>query len=124
MTAPLGRLVIYTRKMDEMADFYCRHFGFRAIALPCDRIVELRPEAGGAAILLHPAGKGQRQGQALVKLVFDVKDVAGFCAEASRHGLYFGAIHEADGYTFANTKDPSGNSVQVSNRAFARTDGP
>lgn len=55
-----------------------------------------------------------------MKLVFDVKDVAAFCEAASRNGLTFGKIHQADGYVFANTKDPSGNSVQVSSRAFAQ----
>jgi hypothetical protein len=27
-------------------------------------------------------------------------------------------VEQADGYVFANVKDPSGNSVQVSSRAF------
>ena len=122
MTAPLARLIIYTRKMDEMVTFYERHFGFVAHRQEGDRIVELRPKSGGAILMLHPAGKTQKQGQVLVKLVFDVEDVDAFCAEAAGRDLMFGPIHQADGYRFSNTKDPSGNPVSVSSRAFVTTD--
>ncbi|MEM8556149.1 MAG: VOC family protein [Pseudomonadota bacterium] len=116
--APLGRLVIYTKKIDEMADFYARHFGYEVRRAPGDRIVELAPTGTGAAIMLHPATAKQKEGQALVKLVFDVEDVAGFCALAAEKGLVFGKTHQANGYAFANTKDPGGNSIQVSSRAY------
>jgi catechol 2,3-dioxygenase-like lactoylglutathione lyase family enzyme len=119
VTTPLGRLVVYTRKMDEMAAFYCRHFGFEAVAREGDRIVELRPRDGGMTILLHPASKGQKIGQSLVKLVFDVEDVESFCATAHENGLVFGPEHKAGGYSFANARDPSGNPVSVSSRAFS-----
>ncbi|SFQ26077.1 Glyoxalase/Bleomycin resistance protein/Dioxygenase superfamily protein [Roseivivax halotolerans] len=116
---PLGRLVIYTRKEEAMIDFYTRLFGFSVHRSDGDRIVELRPGEDGAALLLHPLSKGQQEGQALVKLVFDVADVAAFCATAKEAGYTFGTLHQADGYIFANIKDPSGNSVSVSSRAFA-----
>lgn len=116
---PLGRIVMYTHKLDEMAAFYTRHFGFTAVRTPGDRIVELHPVAGGAAILLHAAAKGQKPGQVLVKLVFDVADVAGEVARQAALGLDFGPLHQADGYQFANAKDPSGNPINLSGRAFA-----
>ena len=112
--AVLGRVVIYARDLEAMVAFYCGHFGFEVRQVPGDRIVELMHPDGGAAILLHPAGKAQKMGQVLVKLVFDVEDVPGFVAG---HPV-FGVVHQADGYCFANGKDPSGNSVQVSSRAF------
>jgi hypothetical protein len=43
-----------------MAAFYARHFGYLVVRSETDRIVELRPEAGGATILLHPAASGQK----------------------------------------------------------------
>ncbi|MEM8788128.1 MAG: VOC family protein [Pseudomonadota bacterium] len=119
MTAPLGRIVIYTKKTEEMAQFYAGHFGFSISHARGDRIVELIPQAAGIAILLHPASARQKEGQVLVKLVFDVEDVAAFCEASSGKGLKFGKIHRAEGYVFANAKDPSGNSIQVSSRAFA-----
>jgi predicted enzyme related to lactoylglutathione lyase len=118
MTASLGRLVIYTRKIDEMADFYVRHFGFQVFSSDDDRIVELRPPNSGMSLLLHPAAAKQKEGQVLVKLVFDVEDVPAFCEAAKSRGLDFGKVHKADGYKFANAKDPSKNSIQVSSRAF------
>ena len=116
MAARLDGLLIYTPKIDETAAFYSDHFGYSVRRSPGDRIVKLVPHGPGATILLHAASKGQRAGQTQVKLVFTVADVAAFCAEAAERGLASGPIHAADGYAFANLKDPSGNSVQVSSR--------
>ncbi|WP_170416614.1 VOC family protein [Ruegeria atlantica] len=116
---PVTRLILYVKDIDKMVRFYETHFGFSARQLEGDRIVELVPAEDGLRLLLHPASKAARQGQAAVKIVFDVADVAEFCRKAGRRGLKFGAIHQADGYSFANAKDPSGNSISVSSRAFA-----
>lgn len=118
MTVQLGRLIIYTKKIEEMVTFYCRHFGFEDRRLDNDRIVELVAKDGGANILLHPVSAKRKEAQSVVKLVFDVEDVGAFCRASAKAGLDFGPIHQADGYSFANAKDPSGNSVQVSSRAF------
>ncbi len=120
MTAPLGRIVIYTKKIEQMAEFYSKHFGFALSHAEGDRIFELKPQAAGASRLLHPASAKQEEGQALVKLVFDVEDVAVFCERAVGNGLKFGKVHKAGGYDFANAKDPSRNSFQGSSRAFVR----
>lgn len=116
---PLGRIILYTKRLHEMSAFYCQHFGYQVRQLPGDRIVELAPTGPGLPLLLHPAGKGQKEGQTQVKLVFDVPDVAAFCRAAQEQGLSFGPIHQADGYVFANARDPSKNSISVSSRAFA-----
>jgi hypothetical protein len=50
--------------------------------------------------------------------VFAVEDVRAFCEASARTGLKFGAIHKADGYEFANVKDPAKNSICVSSRAY------
>jgi predicted enzyme related to lactoylglutathione lyase len=118
----LSRLVIYARDVDEMARFYETYFGFRVLQLPGDRIVELVAQDGGANIMLHPATKSQKMGQVLVKLGFDVEDIEGFCRQARENGLDFGPVRKADGYVYANTKDPSQNSVSISSRAFRKVD--
>lgn len=120
MSSPLGRIIIYTKRIDDMVAFYCTHFGFKELRLEGDRIVELVPKGSGAHILLHPVSRGRKEGQTLVKLAFDVEDVAQFCANAEKRGLLFGSIHQADGYSFANTKDPAKNSITVSSRAFVQ----
>lgn len=116
MQTALQSLILYTSKTEEMAQFYQIHFGYSVHRAPGDRIVELRPDGPGAALLLHPAAKGQRAGQSTVKLVFACDDVAAFCAASCARGLNFGSLHRGDGYVFANAKDPSGNSVSVSGR--------
>jgi catechol 2,3-dioxygenase-like lactoylglutathione lyase family enzyme len=118
MQASLNRIIIYTRRMAEMVAFYGDHFGYEAVVDVTDRLVELRPGAGGAVILLHPAAKGQKHGQSMLKLVFDVADVPATRDRLIGADLDVGPIHAADGYEFANLKDPSGNSVSISSRAF------
>ena len=119
--AVLGRILLYVRDIEAVARFYVLHFGYRIHREAGDRIVELKSPGGtGADIMLHPLGRGRKGGQTVAKLVFDVPDVESFCARAAAQGLAFGPIHEGDGYEFANAKDPAGNSVSVSSRAFRR----
>ncbi|MEM6618858.1 MAG: VOC family protein [Pseudomonadota bacterium] len=111
--AVLGRLVLYVRDIDAVAAWYALHFSMAPRRVPGDRITELR--GPGAAILLHPLARGRKAGQRLVKVVFDVQDVATFVAASAAD---FGPVHKGDGYAFANVLDPAGNPVQVSSRAY------
>jgi hypothetical protein len=52
----------------------------------------------------------------LSALVFDVRDIEAFKAQAAVNGLMFGGTHRADGYSFSTGKDPDGNSVSISSR--------
>ena len=113
----LGRIILYVKNMEGTVSFYERYFSFKVQRNPADRIIELVPSNGGATVMLHPASAKQKQGQSVVKLVFDVDDVAAFAKNAAKNGLKFGALHQADGYVFANARDPNGNSVSVSSRA-------
>lgn len=79
--------------------------------------LELAPASGGCTIALHQAAVSQKSGAAM-KLVFAVRDVRGFVGKRQAAGLKCGVIHEADGISFANAKDPAGNSIQVSSRGF------
>jgi predicted enzyme related to lactoylglutathione lyase len=119
MAPVVNRIVIYTKKLPEMVDFYTRHFGYESHQQDGDRIVELRPKSTGLILMLHAAGKGQKEGQSLVKLVFDVEEVERFCDAARKSGLELGPIHLVDGYVFANGRDPSSNPISVSSRAYA-----
>ena len=117
--AVLGRILLYVHDIEAVAEFYALHFAFRIHREEGDRIVELKsPSGAGSNIMLHPLGRGRKSGQTIAKLVFDVPDVEAFCARAAEHGLEFGPIHKGDGYVFANAKDPAGNSISMSNRAF------
>jgi catechol 2,3-dioxygenase-like lactoylglutathione lyase family enzyme len=122
MPLALNRLILYARDVEATVAFYEKHFGFRVLRLPGDRIAELVALSGGANIMVHAAGKGVRTGQVTVKLVFDIEDVSGFCERSAGNGLMFSAEHPADGYSYANAKDPCGNNIQVSSRAFRKAD--
>ncbi len=119
---PLNRVVLYAQDIEETVRFDEKHFAFEASREAGDRIVELVSRDGGANLMIHQASKGQRRGQATVKLVFDEADVEGFCSRCAQNGLEFGPLHRGNGYVFANAKDPCKNSISVSSRAFRRRD--
>ncbi|WP_109480635.1 VOC family protein [Paraburkholderia sp. C35] len=121
MQTALNRILLYVKDIERTCAFYQRHFGFTAVHDTDDRIVELFPPHGGAILMLHQAAKGVKAGQATVKLVFDVEDVEAFKAHCKAEGLTFGETHQASGYSFANAKDPDGNSVSISSRGFRAT---
>lgn len=118
----LGSVVIYARDMAKTAQFYAQHFGFCTSGEVCEGLIDLKPPDAGAGILIHQAAKSVKLGQVGVKLSFHVPDVAAFVAQAASAGLQFGPIHQANGYCFANTKDPDNNAVSVSSRAFRKTE--
>lgn len=118
MKTSVSQIILYTKRADEMIAFYQLHFGFEVKRREDDRIIELRHSSHNFKILLHPMGAKGIEGQNSVKLVFDVPDVELFCNLARQNSLNFGPIHEADGYQFANAKDPSKNSISVSSRAY------
>ncbi|MCA1370981.1 VOC family protein [Bradyrhizobium sp. BRP14] len=107
--------------VDEAAQFYEKHFGFKAKRLAWRQNRRASGDGRRANLMLHPAIKGQRRGQSNIKLVFD-GEVEAFCRRCAEEGLEFGPIHKADGHLFANAKDPCQNSISVSSRAF-RKDG-
>ncbi|MBD1553429.1 VOC family protein [Pseudomonas sp. C2L12B] len=119
MGPSLNRIMLYVRNVQTTCEFYERYFGFVSTLDASDRVVELKSPQGGAMLMVHPAAKSVKTGQVTVKLVFDIEDVDGFKDECRAQGLTFGATHQANGYRFANAKDPDGNSISISSRAFA-----
>lgn len=119
MEPTLNRIMLYVRDVLATCAFYEQNFGFVSEKHTDDRVTELRSANGGAILMVHAAGKSVKTGQVTVKLVFDTRDVEGFKEKCMAQGLKFGATHKADGYSFANAKDPDGNTISISSRAFA-----
>jgi catechol 2,3-dioxygenase-like lactoylglutathione lyase family enzyme len=118
MTPILHTIVLYARDMQRTAAFYERYFGFTTTGEVIEGLIDLTAPAGGTNILIHQAARSVKLGQVGVKLSFSVPDVESFKASAAALGLEFGSTHQANGYAFANAKDPDGNSVSISSRAF------
>ena len=118
MNIRLSTIIIYAKDMHRSAQFYSTHFGYETSGEINEGLIELHPSSGGADILIHQAAKSLKLGSAAIKLSFSVSDVQAFVDSAMLGGLAFGAIHQANGYAFANTKDPDGNSISVSSRIF------
>ena len=116
----LNVILIYARDMQRTAEFYQRFFGFSSTGKAIEGLIELQSPSGGANILVHQAAKSVKLGQVGVKLVFSVPDVDAFKQKCASLGLEFGATHRANGYSFANAKDPDKNSVSISSRAYRK----
>jgi predicted enzyme related to lactoylglutathione lyase len=121
MKSSLGTIIIYARDVHKTAAFYAKHFGFSTTGELVEGLIELVAPGGGAGILVHAAARSVKLGQVGVKLSFHVQDVEAFKARAASQGLEFGALHTADGYSFANAKDPDKNSISISSRAHRAT---
>lgn len=116
-TSPLSTIVLYAKNMQATAKFYQKYFGFISTGEVVEGLIELKSQNGGANILIHQAAKSIKLGQVGVKLMFDVEDIETFKKKSAAQGLEFGSTHQANGYSFANAKDPDKNSVMISSRA-------
>ena len=118
MSALLNTIMIYAKDMNRTAAFYKEHFGFKTSGEIIEGLIELTSEPSGTTILIHQAAKSIKLGQASVKLVFSVKNVEAFKVKRAERGLVFGSTHQANGYEFANAKDPDKNTVSISSREY------
>lgn len=118
MPASLDTIIIYARNPSATAAFYCSYFEFQSTGVMEQGLITLSPKTSGASLLIHQAAKSIKLGHAGLKLVFSVEDVEAYKAQCAALGLEFGSTHQAQGYCFANAKDPDGNSVSISSRAY------
>lgn len=117
MSPPIARVILYVKNIPEVAAFYQRHFDMRQHGVSTSGWLELSSIEGGCTIALHQAAKSQRSGAA-IKVVFGVRDVPAFKAKCATDGLAFGPTHFAEGFEYANAKDPAGNAISISSRGL------
>tara|TARA_R110001599_G_scaffold327622_2_gene540676 strand:+ start:440 stop:808 length:369 start_codon:yes stop_codon:yes gene_type:complete len=120
MDVSLNTIMIYAKDMHRTAEFYRKFFGFKTSGEVVDGLIELKSPTKGMTLLIHQAAKSIKLGQASVKLVFSVQDIDDFKSRSSELGLAFGSTHQANGYSFANAKDPDKNTVSISSRNFRK----
>jgi predicted enzyme related to lactoylglutathione lyase len=119
MQAAVSRVILYVKDVRTVSAFYQRHFAMTPLPGATDEWMELSGGAG-CNIALHKAAKSQKSGAA-IKISFGVADVAQFKRVEEAKGLVFGPIHDLGEFSFANAKDPAGNSIQISSRGVAAT---
>ena len=118
MSITLSTIILYARDMQKSAEFYRKHFGFKTTSVVVEGLIKLSAVDGGTSIFIRQAAKSAKLGQVGVKLSFHVANIGAFKAQAAAQGLKFGATHQANGYAFANARDPDKNSVSISRCAF------
>ena len=118
MTSRISRIILFVADVPGTAAFYQRHFGLEPIGSEEEGWLELR--ADGCNLALH-RGKlppGTRS-PSPVKIVFAVSNVPDAVKQFAANGLKFGEVHEWNGISYADTKDPEGNPIQISSRGEA-----
>jgi len=118
ISPPIARIILYVKDIPTVAAFYQRHFGMKPLPSAEPGWLELKSASVGCTIALHQAAKTQKSGAAM-KIVFGVADVPQFIKEREADGLKFGPVHSPGTFEFANTKDPAGNSIQISSRGLS-----
>lgn len=106
-----ARIILFTRQMDAMSDYYGRILGLEVIS---EEKGWREYSAGAVTIALHsgppsPGSKGP-------KIVFYAADVASLRDTLVARGAKFGKAREGDVLTLCDGKDPDGNPIQLSNR--------
>lgn len=110
MRLEVARIVLFTRKMDEMTWYYRDVLGLETLT---DQENWREFAAGGCRIALHsgPPSPGQKG----PKIAFKVEDVPAARDALIKRGAKFGPVKKAE-FTLCDGADPDGNHVQLSNR--------
>jgi catechol 2,3-dioxygenase-like lactoylglutathione lyase family enzyme len=108
----LKRVIIFTRRMDEMAKFYRDVIGLKPLT---DEAEWKEFQAGGCNLALHKGSSSV--GAHPPKMVFFARDVAAARSELLRRGATLGKMKSGAGPDMCDGRDPDGNPFQISNRS-------
>ena len=119
MPAHISRIILFVADLPKVAAFYQQHFDLEPVEAAEDGWIELA--AGGCNLALHRGKLPPRaSSHSPAKIVFAVSDVRAEVERLARVGLKFGKVHDWNGFSFADTKDPEGNPIQLSSRGVAK----
>lgn len=111
MQLTLRRIILFTRRMPDMAAFYSDVLGLPQVT---DDVGFKEFDAGGCRIALHN-GTSQT-GARPPKIVFWSGDVAATRDALMARGAKLGKLLPGGGLVRCEGKDPDGNPFQISNR--------
>ena len=112
MELSIRRVIIFTRRMEEMAEFYRDVIGLKQLT---DEADWKEFQAGGCNLALHKGAS--TVGSRPPKLVFYSSDVAATRSELLRRGASLGKVKSGNGPDLCDGHDPDGNPFQISNRS-------
>ena len=112
MTLQLRRVILFTPRLAEMADFYCNVLGLEVTGRE-DGWINFA--AGPCCLALHAGAS--TPGKRPPKLAFYAADVAGTRAGLLKRGLAkAGPVKSTGSFDMCDCKDPDGNPFQISSR--------
>jgi len=112
MTLELRRVILFTPRLAEMADFYSNVLGLKVIGRE-DGWVDFA--AGPCGLALHAGAS--KVGNRPPKLAFYAADVSGARTALLKKGLaQAGPVKSTASFDMCDCKDPDGNRFQISSR--------
>ncbi|MGH7938023.1 MAG: VOC family protein [Bryobacteraceae bacterium] len=112
MTSRISRIILFVADVPKVAAFYEQHFGLEPLGPEKDGWVELRAEGCNLALHHGTLPPGQHS-HSPAKIVFAVSNVHDAIKRFAASGLQFGKVQEWNGLSFADSKDPAGNPIQI-----------
>lgn len=108
-------VMLFVKDLEKVARFYEEKLELIRVGEPIDGFLEL--EAGNVRIALHEAkwSNGDNS-DSPVKIVFECDDVRATVSRLEKKGVEFGKVFDWNGFSFADTKDPENNPLQISSR--------
>lgn len=110
MKIALRRVILFTRRMEEMTAFYRDVIGLWPLA---DEPKWKDFDAGGMRLSLHAGEPGVGK----TKIAFFTDDVRGAREELVKRGAKLKEVISGEGLDLCDGTDPDGNVFQLSNRA-------
>ncbi len=110
----LSRVIIFTRDVKRLADFYTSHFDLQPIGEAEDGWIELN--AGGCNLAFHKTSVKTDGSDNGIKFVFGSGDVASEKTRLEGLGIKMTKIFNFGKIQMCDGQDPDGNRFQISSR--------
>ncbi|MEP6849502.1 MAG: VOC family protein [Acidobacteriota bacterium] len=115
----LARVIIFTRDVERLVDFYVSNFGLKLVGEADPGWTELN--AGGCNLAFHKFSGAVENGDSAdngIKFVFGAKDVAAERSRLQGLGVEMTKIFEFGDIRMCDGSDPDGNRFQISSRGL------
>ena len=112
----LARVIIFTRDVGRLVDFYTSHFGLKVGGEPDEGWTELN--AGGCNLAFHKTSETRGDNDPGIKFVFGSDDVPAEKLRLEGLGIKMSKVFEFGDIRMCDGRDPDGNRFQISSRGL------